>query len=88
MKKHLLIASIFFLNGILTAQTITISGVYSDKKNNPLDNANVEYLMGGSNLIGSATTDEDGNFEMQVEITSLPQHNNIFLHLASPNCYR
>ena len=85
MKKIILLSNLLFVSVLIFGQTITISGQYLDKKQNPINNATVSYYQNGTSLVGSATTTADGTFTMQVNITSIAENNKVLIHPASPN---
>ncbi|MCK4715332.1 MAG: hypothetical protein KAT54_00860, partial [Candidatus Marinimicrobia bacterium] len=68
-----LIVVIQLLPSILTADQITITGNYLDKKNNPITGASVRYFRQAA-LIDSTTTDGGGNFTLTLASMHTSNH--------------
>lgn len=84
--KTLILAILFAVSASLAAQTITISGHYRDKLNQPIAGAQVDYFRMDEALTTSTTTLPDGSFALSFTITALPERSqNAFVTPPAPN---
>lgn len=88
LKKHLIVVLLIFTTGFLSAQTFQVNGQYLDKKNNPISNALVSYFASTDLLLDSIKSQQNGNFELTLDLTSINTHaqnNDPFIKLPAPN---
>lgn len=86
MTRIFLFLFICFIATLSVAQsTLHITGEYLDKQNNPLDNASIEYLLWGTNSIGSTISSIDGSFDLLINLTSIEKADEIITQSAFPN---
>ncbi|MCF8233805.1 MAG: hypothetical protein K9G67_03230 [Bacteroidales bacterium] len=68
----------------LSAQTVTLTGQYKDKKSNPIENAKAVYWYQGA-AIDSVYTDAEGVFVLTVDKTFLEEASDYIIKQVYPN---